>query len=356
MARKSTKSLVEENEVLESQEVEASIEETVEEVVEEDQVEESAASETLKANSKPAADSMSKVEMMKSVIGAMGAMGTSDLVNFFNQVQSQYGKGKDWGVGNNSAKNAASVATKGAMKEDMDVIFSGEDLSEDFKEKATTLFEAAVSAASITETARLEEEFETKLVEEVETIRSELVENLDKYLDHVVEKWMEDNVVAVESALRNEIMEEFIDGLKGLFSQHYVDIPNEKLDVLESLADKVEELENALNEAIAEKSELKKSVVENERKDIFANVSEGLTMTEAEKFAALAEGIEFDGDLTKYEKKLTLVKENYFSKKVVSSTINEEIAVDDVDQKEEISYSDPSMKRYAEVISRNVKK
>lgn len=353
MAKKTTKPLVEENEVLENQEVNASIEETTEETTEE-AIEESAASDTLKANSKPAPDSMSKVEMMAKVIGAMSGMNKGDMVGFFNQVQSQYGKGKDWGVGDNSAKNKASIATKGAVKEDMDVIFSNEELTEEFKEKATTLFEAAISASTLAETARLEEEFETKLVEEVETIKTEMVEHLDKYLDHVVEKWIEENTVAIESALRNEIMEEFVDGLKGLFAQHYVDVPNEKLDVLESLTDKIEELESALDEAIEEKSTLKQAVLENERKNILTSVSEGLTMTETEKFAALSEGIEFDGDLEKYGKKLNLVKENYFTKKGV--VVTEEVTSDFDDQKAEVVFTDPNVKRYADAISRTHRK
>lgn len=352
MVKKTTKPLVEENEVLENQEIEASFESTEEDF---ETVEESAGSETLKPNSKPAPDEMSKVEMMSKVIGSMAGMDQGDMVNFFNQVQAQYGAGKDWGVGNNSEHNKASIATSGAVKEDFDSIFAGEELTEEFKEKASTLFEAAISATVIAETTRIEEEFENQLVEQIENVQIQMVEHLNSYLDHVVEKWIEENSVAIESALRNEIMEEFIDGLKGLFAEHYVEIPNEKLNVLESLADKVEELESTLEEVIEEKSALKKIVLDNDRSNILASISEGLTMTEAEKFAALSEGIEFDGDLVKYEQKLSVVKEHYFSKKP-ASTVSEEFSSDFEDEKAEIVYSDPSMKRYAEAISRTIKR
>ena len=129
------------------------------------------------------------------------------------------------------------------VKEDLEPMFDGEDLSEEFKEKTATLFEAAVSARTSLEIARLEEEFETKLEEHVSTITEELTSKLDTYLDYAVENWMEENQVAIESALRNEIMEDFLDVLKGLFAEHYIDVPESKVDVLEALADKVETLD-----------------------------------------------------------------------------------------------------------------
>ena len=288
--------------------------------------------------------------------------------NHFNATMAQYGSNKDHGVPDNSAKNSATIdsklgkgpKTKDAMpklnvKEDLEPMFDGEDLSEDFKEKAATLFEAAISARMAAETARLEEEYEAKIQEDLSVFQEELTTKIDAYLDYVVEQWMTDNQVAIESALRNEIMEEFIDGLKNLFAEHYIDVPEQKVDVLEALAEKVNALEEKLDETITENTELKGVLAESNAKSIFEELASDLALTQQEKFAALVEGIEFDGNFETYEKKLKIVKESYFKNDSNSYSTNfeEETFEGDVGQHVAI---DPQINRYLTALNRTVKK
>jgi hypothetical protein len=288
---------------------------------------------------------------------------------------AQFGPGKTYGVGDNSGHNQGSLDMKPSaastnkgpktkdgmpklnMKEDVEEMFAGSDLSEEFKDKASTLFEAAISARIITETARLEEEFEQKLEEQVSVINEELASKIDTYLDYVVENWMKENEVAIESALRNEIMEEFMDGLKNLFSEHYINVPEDKVEVLEALAQKVSELEVKLDETISENAILKGELVEDQARGIFEELASDLALTQQEKFSALAEGIEFDGNLETYAKKLNIIKENYFRTETTtkSSNIEEETFEGEITESTN-RYVDPNVNRYVQAIARNVKK
>jgi hypothetical protein len=190
----------------------------------------------------------------------------------------------------------------------------------------------------------------------VQELTEELQTSLDSYLSYVTEKWMEENQVAIESTLRNEVMEEFLDGLKNLFAEHYIDVPEDKANVVESLAAKVEALEEALDETINENAQLKSVILESNKQEVLDELAEGLTMTQAEKFFALAEGIEFDGDLDVYAKKLSVVKENYFTK-TAKSTYMEEETFEGTQLTESFNTSiDPSVSRYVQAISRTVKK
>lgn len=332
--------------------------------------EETMAAATLKPNSKPAGDAKSKIGMMQSVMGQMHQMSKGDLTHWFNATMAQFGPGKTYGVGDNSASNASTIDTtlgKGPktkdgmpklnMKEDVEEMFAGSDLSEEFKDKASTLFEAAISARIITETARLEEEFEQKLEEQVSIINEELTSKIDTYLDYVVENWMKENEVAIESTLRNEIMEEFMDGLKNLFSEHYINVPEDKVEVLEALAEKVNALEQKLDETISENAALKGELVEDQARDIFEELASDLALTQQEKFSALAEGIEFDGNLETYAKKLNIIKENYFRTEPASYSSNIEEETFEGELTESTNrYVDPNVNRYAQAIARNVKK
>ncbi|CAB4162868.1 prohead core protein [uncultured Caudovirales phage] len=330
--------------------------------------EETLAASSLKPGSKSIADPKSKIGAMKAIMGMMSGMGKSDAIEFFNKVQAQFGPGKDYGVGDNSAKNAASIdmksgsgpKTKDAMpklnvKEDVEEMFNGQDLSEEFKENAATLFEAAVNARLTIELASLEESYEEKIAQELEVMNENINEKLDSYLDYVVENWMKENAVAIESSLRNELMEDFINGLKGLFEEHYISVPENKVDVLEAMATKVEALEQKLDESIQENSELRNELVESAAKDIFVELASDLALTQQEKFIALAEGIEFDGDLDIYEKKLRIIKENYFKTETNSynSNIEEETFEGDEVKTAKV---DPTVGRYLQAISRTVKK
>jgi hypothetical protein len=336
----------------------------------EDQLDESIASETLKAGSRPAGeDPKSKIEFMTKTLGIMNGMKKEDLSKFYHDVIAQIGKeASKLPSGASADSNAASIDMKTGkgpktrdpmpklnVKEDVEEMFTGEDLSEEFKDKATTLFEAAVNARTIVEIERLEEEYNTRLEEEVTSIVKEIEGNLDNYLDYVVENWMKENEVAIESSLRNEIMEEFIGGLKNLFAEHYIEMPEEKINVVEELAQKVERLEAALDEAINENTELKEAVLESVRHEAVADIAEGLTMSQSEKFLSLAEGVDFDGDLDVYKKKLSVVKETYFpATKPQASNIEEETFEGDVTEKN-VSY-DPQVNRYVQAISRTIKK
>lgn len=329
----------------------------------------SIAGATLKPGSRTETDPKSKIEFMQRTLGAMNGMKKEDLTKWFDQAMALIGKEADsLPSGANSGANQNSIdmktgkgpKTRDAMpklsvKEDVEEMFEGQDLSEEFKENATTIFEAAVTARAALEIARLDEEYEIRLEESVTELKEELQANLDSYLSYVTEKWMNENQVAIESALRNEIMEEFIDGLKGLFVEHYIDIPEEKVSVVESLAAKVEALESALDESITENAELKSMVLESNKQEVLDELAEGLTMSQAEKFFALAEGVHFDGDLDVYAKKLSVVKENYFTKKLATVTNLEE----ETFETGEVLHSgsvDPSVNRYVQAISRTVKK
>ena len=328
------------------------------------------AQDSLKPASKSIADPKSRIEMMTSVLKGMDTMPKKDLVKWFDQAQAVFGPGKDYGVGDKSGHNQSSIDMKGgsgpktkdampklSMKEDVEEMFSGSDLSEEFKEKASTLFEAAVQARIMIEEARLEEEFETKLQEAISEINEELTSKVDTYLDYVVEQWLEDNAVAVESTLRNELTSEFIEGLKGLFAEHYIDVPQEKISVIESLAEKVEQLEEKLDQSISENVDLKKAFVEVEKKEVFESYLSDLALSQQEKFAALVEGVDFDGDIETYSRKLAIIKENYFStekKAPVSTNIVEETFEGDTGT--EIVNVDPIMNRYAQAISKSIKK
>lgn len=246
--------------------------------------------------------------------------------------------------------NKASVA----MKEDVDALFNGEELSESFKEKATVIFEAAVTARVTEITSDLEEQYNTALAEETARIESELQEKVDHYLSYVAEQWMEENRVAVQATLKSEITESFIADLKGLFEQHYITVPEERFDVVEAMQEQVEEIQARLDAVMEENMSLKGELSESTRKEILASVSEGLTATQAEKLATLAEGVDFDG-AESFQRKLEIVKENYFptDKNVKSQNLLEQL------EEPAAPVAAPSnsiVAQYASAISRTVKK
>jgi len=251
-----------------------------------------------------------------------------------------------------SAANKASVA----MKEDMDALFQGEELTEEFKEKATTIFEAAVSARVEQIKAELEEETQVQLEEQVAQFVEETNQRIDEYLNYVVEQWMEQNELAVEHSLRTEITESFIEGMKTLFQENYIDVPEEKADVIGELSAQVEELEQKLNEQVQDNIEMKKAVDEYQKQAVFSEVAEGLTATQVDKFTTLAEGVDYN-DAETYKRKLEIVKENYFVAKKVGSDIVES-EIDDIqeDTQPHKSAVDPSVARYMQAISRTIKK
>ena len=199
------------------------------------------------------------------------------------------------------------------VAEDVDALVKGEDLSEEFQKKAATIFEAAVKSKVRSEIERIEEEKTQEVSSEVETFKTELAEKVDGYLDYVVKEWMKENELAIERGLKGEIAEDFIGGLKALFEEHYIDVPDEKYDILESQASKIDELENKLNETIGKLTEKNKSENELVREAVINEVSSDLAETQSEKFAELTKDVDFT-DKESFTEKLNTLKENYFPK------------------------------------------
>lgn len=197
------------------------------------------------------------------------------------------------------------------MAEDMNALFAGEELSEDFKNKAKTIFEAAVKRKLEEEIQKIEEAYAQTLEEQVASIQEELSSNVDDYLNYVVEQWMSENEVAVEAGLRTELTEDFISGLKALFEEHYIDIPEEKVSVVEELGNKVSELEAKLNEEIETNVQLNKMLNESRKVEILNQMVEGLTATQADKLKSLVEGVSFD-NVDEYAQKVATLRESYF--------------------------------------------
>ena len=208
------------------------------------------------------------------------------------------------------------------IKSDVDALIGDSDLSEEFKQKAATIFEAAIKSKVKAEAQRLEGEYETKLKENTESHKAEMVEKVDSYLNYVVEEWMKENQIAIERGIKGEIAEDFIGGLKKLFEDHYIDVPDEKYNVLEDQASKIEELEKKLNESIDKNVELNKANGELKRQDIIDETSEDLADTAKEKFNKLAEEVEYSNE-DDFRTKVTTIKESYFGKKEVKE--NDEI-------------------------------
>ena len=205
------------------------------------------------------------------------------------------------------------------------LVSSDADLSEDFKEKAATIFETAVKTRIKEQTKIIEAQYEKKLASETETVKEAMVEKVDSYLNYVVEEWMKENELAVERGIRTEIAEDFITGLKGLFKEHYIDVPEEKYNVLEDLTNQVKELEYKLNEQIEKNVNLSKDVSESNRENLIASVSADLAETEKEKFASMAENVEYDS-AEKFQEKLETIKESYFPKtKIEETTSGDEV-------------------------------
>ena len=227
------------------------------------------------------------------------------------------------------------------------------DLSEEFKEKAATIFETAVKTRIQEQVKVIEAQYEKKLSEETETIKEAMTEKVDSYLNYVVEEWMKENELAVERGIRTEIAEDFITGLKSLFKEHYIDVPEEKYNVLDDLTNQTKDLESKLNEQIEKNVNLTKEVSDLQKRETIAEVSEDLTDTETEKFISMAENVEFDS-AEKFKEKLETIKESYFPK--TKSEVAEENSVDSVAANEPaVEASSDAMAAYTAAISKNLK-
>ena len=237
------------------------------------------------------------------------------------------------------------------IKADVDALVGDSDLSEEFKQKAATIFEAAIKAKVKEESQRLQGEYETKLKEDTETHKAELVEKVDSYLNYVVEEWMQENKIAIERGIKGEIAEDFIGGLKKLFEDHYIDVPDEKYNVLEDQASKIEDLEKKLNEEIQKNVELNKSNGELKKEEIIKKSSEDLTDVQKEKFNKLAEEVEYSNE-EDFTSKVKTIKESYFGKKEEAKSNDiDDVAVGNDSQVDPAELSN-SMAAYTAAISK----
>ena len=256
------------------------------------------------------------------------------------------------------SKKKSVKEVKKVTKEDIDVsddvkaLFGEEDLSEEFKESATTIFEAAVvskiNEVLDTVSVDMDAELEAEKVDSIQTLST----RLDDYLEYVVEEWVKENEVAINSGIRAEIVENFMEGLRGLFTENYVDIPEEKVDLVDELAAKVQELETSVNEEMEKNIDISKQLQEIKKEQIIESISDGLSENQSDKLKSLADGVEFESE-EDYTKKLETVKENYFpSEEVVSEIADDEpLEIEDDDKN-----VNGSMANYMNAISRSIKK
>jgi len=230
------------------------------------------------------------------------------------------------------------------IEEDVNALLGGEELSEEFREKAKIIFEAALKSKVAEVTESLEQKYAAKLDEQVAEAKEELAERVDSYLEYVSDEWFQENALVIEHALKTEMTESFLQGMRGLFEEHYVSIPDEKYDVVESMVDKLDEMETKLNEQIEKNISLNKRLAESVADGILDQVSEGLAVTQKEKLASLSESVEFESEES-YREKLETLKESYFASKKESSVAKSETLSEGVDNAAPESYSN-SMSAY----------
>ena len=303
-----------------------------------------------------------KAGMIKALYDQLSAMKKSDLSDSFSKIMGSTLTEDEHEEGEEEEEEEKPVESKKLKKEDLEIdikedieaITNGEDLSDDFKTKASTIFEAAVSAKVLSEVNQRIEELETSYKKEITDAKEEhlstITEKVDGYLNYVTEEWMKENELAVEKGIRSELVEDFMTGLKNLFTEHYIDIPEEKVDLVDDLFEKVEELEQKLDESINTSVDIKKELAEYKKAETLREVSEDLADTEKEKLGKLADGIDFE-DKSQYSEKLEVIKENYFPKQQ-SETITEELENTEEEQDSSESSTDPVMSRYVSSLTR----
>jgi hypothetical protein len=302
----------------------------------------------------PTAVPKTKVAMLQAAMAHLQSMKSGDLKMAYEKMM-----GVKEEVESSSATSIKEIKKISAgdvnVAEDVEAMFAGQDLSEDFVGKATTIFEAAVVSKvnEILETVTID--LEAELEAEKEEIVESLTSRLDDYMEYVVEEWMKENELAVEQGIKAEITENFMVGLRNLFAENYIDIPEEKVDLVDELASKVTELEESINEEIEKNISIRKELVEAKKKLVLGTICEGLTESQIVKVKSLAEGVEFESEKD-YASKLETIKENYFPQE---EDLSEDNSFDDepVELDEETEhYVDPAMRAYTDAISRSIKK
>lgn len=268
--------------------------------------------------------------------------------------------------GDSKAKLSASVKSKKAMREGMDVhmnaMFDGEELSEDFKTKASTIFEAAINERVEEIKTELEEQYNNRLAEEIEESKKALTEQLDSYLSYVIEEWLEENRLAVEKGIRTEVAEEFMSGLRNLFVEHDIMVPEAKVDLADKMAETADQLKTRLDEEIMKNVKLAEEVKGYRREQILDEMASDLTVTQKERFRTLAEGVTLEGEEGDVRNKLEIIKESYFSGKGSKPVLTEEVAataeesIDETPVGGQVENLSESMKAYADTLRRIAKR
>ena len=241
------------------------------------------------------------------------------------------------------------------IEADVNALFEGEELSEEFQNKARTIFEAAINSKLAEVKEAVKTEYEEQLVEEVAAIKSELEERVDAYLEYVADEWLQENQIAVESGLKTEMTESFLEGMKSLFEEHYVSVPEEKYDVIESMVDKLDEMEGKLNEQIEKNIALNRRLAESTADVVFSDVTEGLATSQKEKLATLVENVEFESE-TDYREKLVTLKESYFPSNAGSQRDKSENLSEGTENPANIAEISNSMSAYLQTLNRVAKK
>ena len=306
---------------------------------------------------------MTKEMMKKEMAHKMETMKVVELKAAYEAMMKKEGEHEDDGITEESKAELKKLEDAKAeieekikainVKEDVDALTEGEDLSEEFKEKAATVFEAAVKSKMRSEVERIVEAANSEKEVEVETFKEELTEKVDTYLNYVVDEWTKENELAIERGLKGEIAEDFISGLKQLFEDHYIDVPDEKYDVLEAQSEKIAELEEKINEEIQKNVDMSQQNSGLVREQVIAEVSEDLADTEIEKFKSLTEDVDFV-DEESFKEKLATLKESYFPKVAPSSSAGTSFDDEDGGTAQDVDTTD-TMHKYMSAISRDHK-
>jgi len=310
-----------------------------------------------------------RLDWIRQIVGQMADMDTESLVKIFNDQQALIGgEAERAGTAKDVNQNRASIVMKPSnalgkspiytesvklQKEEMDTIFGETSLTEEAKTKLTTLWESSVALGITEEVVKIKEDFDNKFSKAIADITEELIDNVNTYFDHVVEEWITENEVAIESTLKTELTSEFIDGLKGLFKEHYIDIPEERVEVYENLVKDYEESKKKLNKVLDESIE-KDKVIKGFKKDkIVSEASLGLTLPQIQKLKNLTETIDFENE-DSFKNKVKTIKEGFIDKSSKTSNILSE-KVEETANTVVIENEDPNMKAYFEAIRQNKK-
>lgn len=329
----------------------------------EDEINETSALDTLRPGG-GSNGTQSRADMMATFASLLSQLGVEDLTYLHDQALALIGHEADQIPNGAADQNRATIMTKTApMKEEIEEMFRGNDLTEEFKERASVIFEAVVNTRVAVERARLEEEFEdavasleeeftAKLESNSERDRHTMMENIDQYLNYVVEQWVEENKIAIESGLRSQIAEDFISGLHRLFTEHYITVPEQKVDLVAEMKSEITDLRSKLNEALDANIQLSSQVNESTKETLIDEMASNLSVVQAEKLRTLAEGIDYSGDIDAYRRKLGILKENYFTSKGATTGLITESIDGDSGEPEVVN---AGMAKYVSAISKSIR-